>query len=609
MARDRMMASMSDKVHESPWFRWKLGLWDFDQGLVGPFCSVERHYDVAIIGGGPAGSTTASILKKYNPGLSVAVFERETFPRDHIGESLLPPISQVLYEMGAWDKIEAANFPIKVGATYRWGRRPELWDFEFVPVETFKDEERPAKFEGPRRATAFQVDRSIYDMILLDHAAELGTEVRQNTKIAKVSRDGNRVTGLTLASGEEVTAKYYVDASGNSGIFSRAMNVKCDYPSTLRNIAIYDYWQNAEWAVKIGVGGTRIQVLSLGYGWIWFIPLGPTRTSIGLVIPAEYYKESGKRPEELYLEALTQEPIVAALTRNATAEGKLQTTRDWSFLAERHAGDNWFLVGECAGFADPIMSAGVTMAHLSARQLAYTILELERGELDGNWLKEEFSHRQTQRIQTHIRFADYWYTANEQFRELKQFTTRLAEDMGLELSPENAWDWIARGGFIDEDLNIGSGGWSLAGWRASSGFLGDLAFDSPLDQNNVIKLNLRGATWKESSAYESGRVRKIPCYVREGKVLPIRDELEILVNILQRESRMVAVFQIFENYVQQKKGSRILAYAALAIEAMIRDGWLIASHDDRLPSGKMVESYAGFRWNSDMAVPEAGAQG
>ena len=574
MARDHIMASMSDKV----------------------------HYDVAIIGGGPAGSTTASILKKYNPGLSVAVFERETFPRDHIGESLLPPISQVLYEMGAWDKIEAANFPIKVGATYRWGRRPELWDFEFLQVETFKDLERPAKFEGPRRATAFQVDRSIYDTILLDHAAELGTEVRQNTKIAKVSRDGNRVTGLTLGSGEEVTAKYYVDASGNSGIFSRAMNVKCDYPSTLRNIAIYDYWQNAEWAVKIGVGGTRIQVLSLGYGWIWFIPLGPTRTSIGLIIPAEYYKESGKRPEELYLEALTQEPIVAALTRNATSEGKLQTTRDWSFLAERQAGDNWFLVGECAGFADPIMSAGVTMAHLSARQLAYTILELERGEFDGNWLKEEFSHRQTQRIQTHIRFADYWYTANEQFRELKQFTTRLAEDMGLELSPENAWDWIARGGFIDEDLNIGSGGWSLAGWRASSGFLGDLAFDSPLDQNNVIKLNLRGATRKEGCAYESGRVRKFPCYEREGKVLPIRGELEILVNILQRESRMVAVFQIFENYVQQKQGSRLLAYAALAIEAMIRDGWLIASYDDRLPSGRMVESYAGFRWNSDMAV-------
>src|SRR5271168_175695 len=106
------------------------------------------HYDVAIIGGGPAGSTCASLLRKYAPGLKVAVFEREIFPRDHIGESLLPPISLILEEMGCWDKIEAADFPIKIGATYRWGRRPELWDFEFLPGDQFLEQPRPAKFEG-----------------------------------------------------------------------------------------------------------------------------------------------------------------------------------------------------------------------------------------------------------------------------------------------------------------------------------------------------------------------------------------------------------------------------------------------------------------------------
>jgi len=120
----------------------------------------------------------------------------------------------------------------------------------------------------------------------------------------------------------------------------------------------------------------------------------------------------------------------------------------------------------------------------------------------------------------------------------------------------------------------------------------------------VVKLNLRGATWKDGSAYESGRVRKIPSYVRDGKVLPIRDEIEILVNILQRESRLVAVFQILRNYVQQNpRMSRLLGYAPQAIEAMIRDGWLVASYDERLPSGAMDGSYGGFRWNKDMTTP------
>jgi len=252
-------------------------------------------YDVAIIGGGPSGSTCAAILKKYAPSLDVAIFERELFPRDHIGESLLPPISSILEEMGCWDEIEAAGFPIKVGATYRWGRHPELWDFDFVPKKQFRNEPRPAKLEGQRRLTSFQVDRSLYDKILLDKVAAIGCKVRQGTKVNRVEAKDGRIDSLELDSGEKVIARYYVDASGNSGILRRSLDIECRYPSTLKNIAIYDYWQNADWAVEIGVGGTRIQVLSLGYGWIWFIPIGPTRTSIGLVIPVDYFKSSGKK--------------------------------------------------------------------------------------------------------------------------------------------------------------------------------------------------------------------------------------------------------------------------------------------------------------------------
>jgi flavin-dependent dehydrogenase len=560
--------------------------------------------DVAIIGGGPAGTTTGTLLKKYNPDLKVLIFEREKFPRDHIGESLLPPTSTVINEMGAWDKIEAANFPIKLGATYRWGKNPELWDFDFIPVERFKEEPRPAPYRGIRTATAFQVDRSVYDTILLDHAKEMGCEVRQETKVASVSREGDRVNGLVLADGETITARHYVDASGNSGILRRAMGVECDYHPNMQNIAIWDYWQNAEWAVNIGVGGTRIQVRSLPYGWIWFIPLGPTRTSIGLVIPVEYYKSSGKKPAELYEQALKEETTYSALLAKATSEGNLTTTKDWSFIADRSYGENWYLVGECAGFADPILSVGVTMAHVSGRQLAYTINAIESG---GNaaWLMKEFDSRQRQRIQTHIRFGDYWYTANEQFKDLKEYTTKLANAVGLELSPEKAWDWIARGGFIDEEATVGLGGFQLPSLKGSKDFLADLKYDSPLETNNVFKLNLSGATTKLVAMYFDGRVTATDCYERDGKVLPMTGAIPLIMEILEKESEMGKIHQRLVEVGQQNRENayfmnKVLPQVATSMEGMVLDGWLIASRDSRQPTAKLNKEFAGFHPNEDV---------
>ena len=102
--------------------------------------------------------------------------------------------------------------------------------------------------------------------------------------------EGDRVTGIELKDGSMVTARYYVDASGHAGILRRSMGVETTVPTGLKNIALYDYWENADWVEEIGVGGTRVQVMSQGTGWVWFIPLGPTRTSIGFVCPADYFQ-------------------------------------------------------------------------------------------------------------------------------------------------------------------------------------------------------------------------------------------------------------------------------------------------------------------------------
>ena len=568
-------------------------------------------YDVAIVGGGPAGSTAGSLLRKYNPDLKVAIFERETFPRDHVGESQLPPISRVLAEMGVWDEIEAANFPIKVGATYRWGRTKELWDFEFIPPDRFQNEPRPAAYEGQRLLTAFQVDRAVYDDILLKHAAEMGCEVRQATRVAEVRRDGDRVNGLRLEDGEEVAARYYLDCSGHSGLLRRAMGVEAEYPTTLRNIAIWDYWQNAEWAVEIGVGGTRVQVMSLGYGWIWFIPLGPTRTSVGLIVPADYYKASGEKPADLYARALREEPRIAALMRNAVSEGALSTTKDWSFLAARTVGENWFLVGESAGFADPILAAGMTMAHAGGREAAYTILEADRGKRPFAWLRDQYDRRQRGRILNHIRFADYWYTANAQFEDLKGFTAELARDSGLDLSPEKAWAWLGQGGFINEDEETGSSGFSLDQLKQLGEFISDLRDDGILQRNNHFTLDLAGASWKERAYYDAGGVARTEAYVRNDRTLPLTGAFGFLVDALQRDPTLAGLIARIRDTTEQfrpdpDRRTRVIHNILQSLEALVADGWVVATHDPAQPLEDLRVHSRGIHWNHDPSPETVG---
>ena len=559
-------------------------------------------YDVAIIGGGPAGATAGTLLKKYHPNLNVALFERDKFPRDHVGESQLPAISMILEEMGVWEKVEAANFPIKIGSTNRWGKNPELWDLEFIPSEIFVDEPRPAKFQGQRRHTAFQVDRAIYDKILLDHAAEYGVEVHEGTGVKKVNRAGDGIDSLDLGDGRTISAKYYVDASGHIGVLRRAMGVECTYPSTLQNVAFWDYWQNADWAINIGVGATKVQVMSLGWGWIWFIPLGPTRTSVGLVVPANYYKSSGQKPEELYLEALGQEERISALLKNAVCEHKFATTKDWSFMAQAQSGENWFLAGESAGFADPVLAAGMTMAHCAGREVAFTILELERGMLDAKWLKEHYNHRQSQRVWSHIRFADFWYTANAQFTDIKDCVQGIAKDAGLDLSPENAWRWLAQGGFIDEDLSVGVGGFSFFLVKGMGSFLADLPTESPLEQFNVFKLDLSGATYREGAQYRAGHVVESQCYMREGKTLPVDGKFELIVNVLQRETSLDRIAESIKEAVMRcdpASRDRVFTATLEAFEAMIADGWVQTSIDPTRPRFKLHRQDRAVRLHKD----------
>lgn len=568
---------------------------------------MSDSYDIVIVGGGPAGSTVGSMLKRYAPHLSVAVVEKENFPREHIGESLLPMTSRILDEIGAWEKVEAAGFPIKIGATYRWGSSDDLWDFNLLETAEIKvDDPRPGAFEGWRMRSTFQVDRAQFDKILLDHSAFLGCNVFEGISVEKILKDGDSITGLTLSDGSSVTGKHYVDASGNASIIRKAMGVEVEEPPALRNIAIWDHWDNAEWAVNIGVGGTRIQIMSLGYGWIWFIPISPTRTSIGLVCPAEYYRNSGKRTEELYLEAVNSEPRISALVAKATRLGSVKATKDWSFTANRMAGENWFLVGESAGFADPILSAGITMTMVGAKECAFTIIELEKGDLESDWIKTAFEKRQANRISQHIRFANFWYSGNGHFTDLVDFTAEIAKEAGFSMDPKSAWQWLGTGGFVSlETAGAGLAGHTIEQIKNIQAMLFNEESEWAITKFNIFEVEINGVTTDKTPIYDSGQIRTGRILRKGNMELPLWGGFRAALEVLQREKTLEGIIRALR--AMTAKAGPIVALSALeAMEVMLKDGWITGKND---PNKPLLQSHdiprtPNIDWNKDEYDPK-----
>ncbi len=530
--------------------------------------------DVAIIGGGPTGTTVASLLRKYAPDLKILILEKAKFPREHVGESQLPGISVILDEMGVWDKVEAANFPVKLGGSYTWGKDAEAWDFDFYPAEEFTDEERPAKFEGQRKYTAFQVERDRYDEILLRHTEELGTEVREETMVREITTEGDRVTGFVLENGQLITARHYVDGSGDVAVLRKAMGVESKAPTHLRNVAFWDYYDNAKWAVEIGIGGTRVQVRSLSYGWIWFIPLSPSRASVGFICPSAYYKETGLSPKELFLKAVEEQKEISALLSEAKSStgGKVLSTKNWSHLADRLVGENWWICGEAGGFADPILAAGLTLAHGTAREVAYSILEVERAELDAGWVKNRYDTKGRRNIEQHIRFAEYWYAANGNFTDLQEHCQNIAKESGLKLSPSQAWRWLAQGGFTNQSIDsAGFGAFDVGSSKKLVEIFSGKAAKFEIAKYNEFKLNLANAEEITEGVLRGGRILPVKCWKRGETILPYTNTWKRMIDLLNKENDLKTIVETLQAGPQ---GAGIFTYLQ-TLEAMLTDGWIM----------------------------------
>jgi len=345
--------------------------------------------DIIVVGGGPGGSTAATFLAQK--GFSVLLLERERFPRFQIGESLLPFNNDLLERLGITDQLVEGDFTPKYGAEFVTG------DGKLNTVFRF-DLNLDAKYQR-----TFQVTRSDFDTILLRNAAKHGVDVREECGVASIDVSDPKRAVVTTTSGERFESRFVVDASGHSALLGS--RDKSDI-AQLRSVAVFSQYRGVERAE--GKRGGNTVVVVLRDAWFWLIPITSEIMSVGLVADRDHVKACGLRPEQLLERTIAETPWLAERMRDAVRIDEVRTRKDFSYAIDRIAGENFAMVGDAAGFLDPIFSTGVYMAMKGASIAADAIeRKLRRGSMSGLHHYQRHFQRAFRR---YLRFVSNFYT-------------------------------------------------------------------------------------------------------------------------------------------------------------------------------------------------------
>ncbi|MGH9310824.1 MAG: NAD(P)/FAD-dependent oxidoreductase [Vicinamibacterales bacterium] len=337
------------------------------------------EYDVVVIGGGPAGSTVSTLLA--DRGARTGLFERERFPRFHIGESLIPETYWVLKRLGMLDKMRRSHFVKKysvqfVNAGGKLSAPFYFWDN--TPHEC---------------SQTWQVVRSEFDTMMLENAREHGVDAHEGVHVLEVLFEGDRACGMRIkdASGvrRDVRAKVVVDASGQAALLQNRFKLRLWDP-VLNKGAIWTYWEGAYRDTGRDEGATMVLQTPDRQGWFWYIPLHGNIVSVGVVAPFDYLFRDRSSHEQTYCDEVERCQAVKERVRGATRTTGCFVTRDYSYRSRQVAGEGWVLVGDAFGFLDPLYSSGVLLALKSGELAADAIADgLVRGDTSaaqlGRW--------------------------------------------------------------------------------------------------------------------------------------------------------------------------------------------------------------------------------
>ena len=342
----------------------------------------SKDYECIVIGGGPAGSSVATLVAQA--GYSTLLLEREKMPRFHVGESLMPETYWSFKRLGVLDKMQDSQFVKKYSVQFVNSSGRESQPFFF-------------KQHDPRECSqTWQVERANFDKMLFDNASEKGAVCLDETRVLDIRFEGDRATGvlLQMADGtkQDIACRVVVDGSGLQSVIANRLGLKESIPN-LQKAAIWTYFKGATREPGEHGGATVILHTESKAAWFWYIPLSNGITSVGLVGNNDYLLKQRGKPAEVFAAERMNCPALEERLASAEQVEPIRTTKEFSYTTKQHAGPGWVLVGDAFGFLDPIYSSGVYFALKTGELAADAVVDgLRNNDLSatqlGGWADE-----------------------------------------------------------------------------------------------------------------------------------------------------------------------------------------------------------------------------